>query len=152
MALGIHVQPGTALSGQPHEPDMAVTRRRVQRAARLALESQAVTSADISITLLDDAEIAELNQRFLQHDGPTDVISFALYEDDEDPVGDIYIGLDQARRQAAAAAVALEEELVRLAVHGVLHVLGFEHPEGEERLGSAMWQLQEAIVADALAR
>jgi probable rRNA maturation factor len=66
-------------------------------------------------------------------------------------VGDIYIGFDEALRQARVNDVAINEELARLAVHGTLHVLGHEHPEGTDRLESAMWQVQEAIVAQVLA-
>lgn len=106
--------------------------------------------ADISLTLLGDDAIADMNRRYLGHDGPTDVISFALYEEGEVPVGDVYVGYEQALRQAGENGVALEEELVRLAVHGTLHVLGEDHPEGEERVDSPMWLLQERIVARLL--
>jgi probable rRNA maturation factor len=150
MAVAVRVQLGDELAGHVVDVDLPATRRLLIRATRLALRRHAVRTAEISITLLADDGIADLNRRFLAHDGPTDVISFGLYEQGEDPVGDIYLGLEQARRQAAVNDVALGEELVRLTVHGVLHVLGFDHPEGEDRLDSAMWQLQESIVAAAL--
>ena len=121
------------------------------RAARAALSAEAVRTAEISITLLDDAEIASMNREFLSHDGPTDVISFPLYEEGEDPVGDIYVGYEQAVRQAQANDVEPREELARLAVHGVLHVLGHDHPAGARRLRSRMWQVQESIIAQVLA-
>ncbi len=56
------------------------------------------------------------------------------------------MGVDQARRQAAELGVPLDEELVRLAVHGTLHVLGHDHPEGPGREESPMFALQEALV------
>jgi probable rRNA maturation factor len=99
---------------------------------------------------LDDRGIAELNERYLSHDGPTDVLSFPLYDQNEPPIGDVYIGIEQACRQAAALGVDPLEELTRLAVHGTLHVLGHEHPEGMGREKSAMWRLQERIVAEAM--
>jgi probable rRNA maturation factor len=117
------------------------------RAVQATLRDRAVTDAEISLTLLGDAEIQALNQRYLGHDGPTDVLSFPLYEPGEPPVGDIYIGYAQALRQAEALGVPESEELARLAVHGTLHVLGYDHPEGEDRESSEMWRLQEEILA-----
>ena len=123
----------------------------LERAVSAAAEARGVREGEISLTLLDDPGIADLNQRFLGHEGPTDVISFALYEEGELPVGDVYVGLDQAARQAGENGVPLPQELARLAVHGTLHVLGEDHPEGAERVESAMWRLQERIVAGLFA-
>jgi rRNA maturation RNase YbeY len=148
MGVAVRVQFGDALAGGEAAADAAAVRRMLSRAVRATLRSQLVAAAEISVTLLADAEIADLNDRFLGHDGATDVISFALYEEGEEPVGDVYLGFDEAARQARVNGVPFAEELVRLAVHGVLHVLGFDHPEGEERLDSGMWRLQEEIVAE----
>lgn len=159
MARHVRVQLGAALAERyggrsraaaPDAPNSAV-RRLLQRAARAALRRAGVRSAELSVTLLDDAEISAMNRDFLSHEGVTDVISFALYGENEDPVGDIYIGFDQALRQAGANAVDPVEELARLAVHGTLHVLGHEHPEGAGRQQSEMWQLQESILAQVFA-
>ncbi|HEX7050993.1 MAG TPA: rRNA maturation RNase YbeY [Longimicrobiales bacterium] len=119
---------------------------QVRRAALATLEDQAVADAELSIALVDDAMISELNERYLGHAGPTDVISFALHEPGAPVVGDVYIGWDQALRQAQSLGIAPREELARLAIHGTLHVLGFEHPEGADRERSAMWARQEAIL------
>lgn len=116
------------------------------RAVRATLEAEGIAEAEVCVTLLDDKRIAELNERYLAHDGPTDVLSFPLWSEGEPPVGDVYIGLEQAMRQAGALGVSQAEELVRLAVHGTLHVLGYEHPDGAAREQSAMWELQEQIV------
>lgn len=147
MPATVHVQLDDALARrEPPLVDTAGVRRLLQAAARAVLHREATVEAELSIALLDDAGIAALNQRYLAHDGPTDVISFPLYEEGEIVVGDIYIGAEQAARQAAHNGVSLEEELVRLAVHGVLHVLGYEHPEGDERTESEMWSVQEELV------
>jgi probable rRNA maturation factor len=152
MAAAVQVQFAPALAAaQESTTDRTALRRLLGRAVRAALRDQAVAEAEISLTLMDDDGIAELNQRFLAHDGPTDVISFALYDEGEPAVGDVYIGLQQARRQADGAGVSLDEELVRLAVHGTLHVLGHEHPAGDERLDSEMWSVQERIVRQVAA-
>jgi probable rRNA maturation factor len=124
----------------------ALLRTKLARAARTALQTISVTDAEISVALQDDAAISAMNRKYLEHDGPTDVISFALHDDGDSPLGDIYIGYEQALRQAKALDVLPDEELMRLTVHGVLHVLGYEHPDGEERLQSEMWTLQEQIM------
>lgn len=147
MPATVRVQLDDVLIGrEPPFADPAAIRRLLQVAARAVLQRDRTVAAELSITLLDDDRIAALNRQYLAHDGPTDVISFPLYEAGETVVGDIYIGADQAARQAAGNAVPLAEELVRLTVHGVLHVLGHDHPAGDDRVDSEMWQLQEEIV------
>ncbi|HEY7234883.1 MAG TPA: rRNA maturation RNase YbeY [Gemmatimonadaceae bacterium] len=132
-----------------------LARRRVTEIARAVLRSEGVGAARLSITFVNNRRIAALNRRHLGHRGSTDVISFCLTPDAAGTplVGDIYIAPDVARRNAAAHAVSVREELTRLVVHGVLHVLGFDHPEGEEdRRASAMWRRQEALVASITRR
>ena len=126
---------------------LELPRDRLRQAVRAAFRSAAVREGEIALTLLADAEIAELNFEYLHHEGPTDVISFALYQPPEPVLGDVYIGVEQAAAEARRHRIPLQQELVRLAAHGVLHVLGHDHPEGEERTRSAMWRMQEEIVA-----
>lgn len=106
---------------------------------------------ELSITCLDEDAMAGLNRRWLDREGPTDVIAFDL-GDGERLTGDVYLCPAVARRQADEAGVSFREELVRLAVHGTLHVLGHDHPEGEERWSSPMFELQERLLARALDR
>jgi rRNA maturation RNase YbeY len=105
---------------------------------------------EVSVALLGDDQMRDLNLRYLGRDASTDVLAFALGEGD-DLVGDVYIGYEQARRQAAELGVPLAEELARLAIHGTLHVLGHDHPEGRGRERSAMFRLQERLLAELLA-
>lgn len=123
---------------------------RLLRAAILhglaVAESEA---AEVSVTMLSDREIREMNRSYLSKDAPTDVIAFSLGGDDR-TIGDVYIGYDQAVRQASLVDVPLDEELARLAIHGVLHVLGYDHPDGEERWESPMFRLQERLLRDVL--
>ncbi|HET9947447.1 MAG TPA: rRNA maturation RNase YbeY [Longimicrobiales bacterium] len=130
----------------------------LERAVRRTLAAEGLAEGDedegheemeISVALLDDVAIRELNRRWLGHDRPTDVLAFAL-GGPGGAVGDVYIGMEQARRQAAEAGVPLAEELARLAVHGTLHVLGHDHPEGPERERSPMFELQERLVREVL--
>ena len=102
------------------------------------------------MVLMDDEGIAGINARHLGHEGVTDVISFPLWAEGEVVTGDICIGIEQALRQAEALGVDPVEEVVRLAVHGALHVLGHDHPEGAGRTRSRMWALQERIVSEVV--
>lgn len=120
---------------------------RVRKAVEATLKHQSIDDASISVTLLNDARIRQMNKRYLEHDYITDVIAFPLYERGERPVGDVYIGYDQAERQASDGDVDMTDEAARLAIHGTLHVLGYDHPEdGEQRTKSEMWLLQEEIL------
>jgi rRNA maturation RNase YbeY len=112
------------------------------------LHAERVKRALISIAFLTNRDIAALNRRHLGTSGATDVISFGFNRRSAaDPVvGDVYIAPDVARANAAAAGVTLREELVRLLVHGTLHVLGYDHPEGRGRERSPMWKRQERLV------
>ena len=126
-----------------------LSRRRAADAARSVLRSEKIDDARLSIAFVDNRRIAQINRRHLGHRGPTDVISFALTSGAQSGpvVGDIYIAPDVARRNAAAHGVPVREELTRLVIHGVLHVIGFDHPEGDDRETSAMWRKQERLVA-----
>ena len=123
----------------------------LERAVRHTLRAQGVRQAEVSVALLGDDAIRDLNLRYLAQDRPTDVIAFALGPG-PGILGDVYLGVEEARRQAAEASVSLAEELVRLAVHGTLHVLGHEHPAGAEREASPMFALQETLVREILGR
>jgi probable rRNA maturation factor len=123
----------------------------IERAVRRTLGDAGVREGEVSVTLLDDAAIRKLNREWLDRDGVTDVIAFSLGERGGPVLADVYLGWEQARRQARDLGVDPEEELVRLAVHGSLHVLGHDHPEGPERVQSVMFALQERLVRAVLA-
>nr|WP_071934010.1 rRNA maturation RNase YbeY [Thermosinus carboxydivorans] len=98
---------------------------------------------EVSIVLVDDEYIFELNRQYRDKDVPTDVLSFALNEGDEpaiinDPaamlLGDIVISLETAARQAEEFGHGLERELAYLTLHGMLHLLGYDHETEEERV------------------
>lgn len=129
-------------------------RARVVDIARAALRSERVKDALVSITFLDRRAIARLNAEHLDHAGATDVISFGFTRATaNDPViGDVYICPDVARENAQARRTPVREEIARLVVHGILHVLGHDHPDGEGRETSEMWRRQERLVRRAAAR
>jgi rRNA maturation RNase YbeY len=130
-----------------------VARDRVQRVAEHVLRAEHVRDALISIAFVTDRRIAELNVRHLGHRGSTDVISFGFAPVGKGGpvVGDVYIAPDVARRNARAHGQGVREELLRLVVHGVLHVLGHDHPEDDARYRSPMWWRQERLLRSAMA-
>jgi probable rRNA maturation factor len=99
-----------------------------------------------------------LNRRATGRRRITDVLAFALPQPDGTLVGDVYLCPAAAERWVRTAGKgtgdrrAVREELLRLAVHGTLHVLGYDHPEGTGRTRSPMWRRQEAYVRRLLAQ
>ena len=105
---------------------------RVRRQARAVLDALDEASADLTISLVDDAEIHRLNRSYRGKDRPTDVLAFAMREGtrapgDEAILGDVVISLDTAARQAANRGASLEDEVATLLIHGVLHLLSYDH-------------------------
>ncbi len=87
----------------------------------------------IRVVLVDDKEIHRINIEFLQHNYPTDVITFKVSDEDETFEAEIYISVDTAIKQANEYSVSLEKELRRLAIHGALHLVGFDDATDELR-------------------
>lgn len=131
---------------------LSVSRARIREAAVAALKAEHAKDAMLSITFVGRATISQLNHRYLGHHGPTDVISFGLGRAGKRGavVGDIYICAEIARENALRQGVSAGEELLRLVVHGTLHVLGHDHPTGAGRTTSRMWRRQERILARVL--
>ena len=117
----------------------------LERAAHATLTHESASGdCELSIVLTDDARLQELNRDYLGIDAPTDVLSFSAAEMDPDTgahyIGDILISIPRAQSQAEAAGHPLESEVQLLVVHGVLHLLGHDHAEPEEK--SHMWKAQ----------
>ena len=125
-----------------------ISERRVRELVAATLRAERVRDALISIAFVGETTISRLNREFLSHQGATDVISFGLSRTGKSApvIGDIYICPEIARRNARALRVSVREELARLVVHGTLHILGYDHPDGERRLSSEMWKRQERIL------
>src|SRR6059058_3450374 len=131
---------------------LSVSRALVQKAALATLRAENVKDAMLSITFVGRAAISRLNKRYLGHQGPTDVIAFGLDRIGHRGavIGDVYICAEVARDNARRQGVRAGEELLRLVVHGTLHVLGHDHPDGAGRVASSMWRRQEKILARVL--
>lgn len=116
-------------------PLRGLTRGLIQRAARQALSSEAAPTCEVSVLLTHDNQIQALNREWRGIDAPTDVLSFSLWEgeaapvvaEDPPPLGDVVISVDTATRQAAELGVPIDSVVAHLVVHGVLHLLGFDH-------------------------
>jgi len=98
----------------------------------MLLKDLGYPESSVSILITDNKEIAELNEKFRNKSGPTDVLSFAMQEgliDEhvEAELGDLVISLDKAESQAIELNVTIQEELARLLVHGMLHLMGYDH-------------------------
>ncbi len=140
----------TAVSVQADGVRAPVARARIAAAAATVLRSEKATAALLSITLLSRRAIAAMNRAHLGHAGPTDVISFSFRDPAGAVIGDIYLCPEVAATNAREHGVRVRDEVLRLVVHGTLHVLGHDHPDGAARTGSAMWRKQERLLARVL--
>lgn len=123
----------------------------IRHATEAALHQIEAGACDVIIALVDEAEMRELNRRYAGMDEATDVLSFESGASDPANgrliLGDIVICLPIARAQAERAGHALEDELALLTVHGVLHLVGYDHTAPDDR--RRMWERQTAVL-DAL--
>ncbi|GAB3995468.1 rRNA maturation RNase YbeY [Nocardioides marmoraquaticus] len=132
---------------------------RLQRLARFVMDQMRVhPQAELCVTAVDEATIAELNQRWMDKSGPTDVLAFPMdelrpglvnAEPEEGVLGDLVLCPEVAARQGAAAGHATEVELDLLTTHGILHLLGYDHAEPEEK--QEMFALQARLLTSWLA-
>ena len=125
---------------QPH----AIDRARLKQAVRGILREAGIESAEISIAIVTDARMHELNRQYLEHDYPTDVLSFVL---DHDQVsrsldGQIIASSDYAAREAARYGWSADDELLLYVIHGCLHLVGHDDttPEGKRAMRAAETQ------------
>ena len=101
----------------------------------------------ISVAFVGPDRMRRLNAAWKGRDQPTDVLAFALSAPSVALAGDVYICCSVARTEARARGLSLGEELIRLVIHGTLHVLGYDHPDDDRRTRSAMWRRQERYLA-----
>src|SRR5512143_1271181 len=125
------------------------SKKLLEGAARATLEHESeLPDIDLSIILADDARLHELNLNYLGVDAPTDVLSFPASETDPETgahyIGDILISIPRAQAQADAAGHSLESEVQLLVVHGVLHLIGYDHAQAKEK--ARMWKAQAEIL------
>lgn len=130
--------PRVLISNRQDEP---VDETGLRELARRTLREEGIESVELSLSFVGRAEIAELHERFLDEPGPTDVLSFPLDDVDEDGVrllGDVVVAPSEAVRNNPTDPGG---ELRLLVVHGILHLLGYDHEEHGAR--TRMWERQE---------
>jgi probable rRNA maturation factor len=118
---------------------------RLADAARAVLEDSAYESAIVSIAVIDDAKMQQLNRQYLNHDWPTDVLSFSLEDDGRHLEGEIIISADTAASAAAEVGSSAAAEQLLYVIHGALHLVGYNDKSTDEanqmRLAEARyWQ------------
>lgn len=135
--------------------DAAAIEALVQRV--LEVEPLPATDVELAIVVGGDAQVQELNRQYRGIDAPTDVLSFAMLDGTPNPVsspeapfylGDVIISYPRVLAQAAEAGHSAQEELSLLTVHGVLHLLGYDHDSVEHKV--TMWARQDAILGKHL--
>ena len=109
--------------------------------------------SELSILFVDDDEIRGLNKKYLGRDYPTDVISFSMREGDspsldENVLGDVVVSLDNAEEYAGKKGIPIEDEVIFLLIHGILHILGYDHER--EGVGAKAMKKKEIELYDML--
>jgi probable rRNA maturation factor len=135
----IHIK--SSPHAQPFKKDL------IERAALAVLAHQS-TDGDLTIVLTDDAQLHQLNREYLGVDAATDVLSFPATETDPETgapyLGDVLLSIPRAEVQAKNAGHPLDAELQLLVVHGVLHLLGYDHAEAGDK--TRMWSAQGEVL------
>ena len=139
-----------------NESGVEIDELRTQRLARFVMDRMRVHPlAELCVTAVDEDTIAELNQRWMEKDGPTDVLAFPMdelrpglvnEEPEEGVLGDLVLCPTVAEQQAKTAGHSTAAELDLLTVHGILHLLGYDHAEPEEH--KEMFDLQAEILRE----
>ena len=125
---------------------------RLETAAQKILSVSGCPDAELSVLLVDDPQIHEINRDYLGHDYPTNVISFAMREGEgpevqPDLLGDVVISVETAQRDACEADSSFEGELYFLLLHGILHLLGYDHERGSHAEALEMEAREREIFA-----
>lgn len=112
-----------------------IDRARMRQAVRTVLAGEEVANYEISLAFVDNPTIHRLNQRYLQHDAPTDVLSFPLSEPNAAPLaGELVLGVEVAAECAAARGHDVQTELTLYVIHGLLHLCGYDDHEDADRV------------------
>ncbi len=110
---------------------------KINQAAQAILNALDCPDGELSILIVDDPQIAELNKEYLNRTGPTNVIAFPMQEGqfsdiNPDLLGDVVISMDTAEKEAETAGLTLENRFNDLLIHGILHLFGYDHETNEK--------------------
>ena len=109
-----------------------ISKKRIRKSAQAILNALANPEAELSILIVDDIEITDLNEKYFNRQGSTNVISFPMLEGEFAEIsplllGDVVISMDTTRREATHSGISPEERFDQLLVHGILHLFGYDH-------------------------
>ncbi len=121
-------------------------RKKAVEAVKRTLEDEGVEGAEINLIYFDDEKIRSLNKQFLEEDRATDVLAFKLNEEDDPLEGEIYVGAERALEQAKEYKVSFTKEILRLSVHGALHLLGYA--DNTEKAKIEMRKLEDKYILE----
>ncbi|OIP89307.1 MAG: rRNA maturation RNase YbeY [Syntrophobacterales bacterium CG_4_8_14_3_um_filter_58_8] len=138
------------ISIQNRQKRLTVDVGRVRRSLKRLLKELGFKDSEVSLLLVDDAQIREINKSYLHRDRPTNVISFAMTEGafgDVHPeiLGDIILSVETAARDATAGDIDFMEEIEFLLIHGLLHLLGYKHENVDSREAEKMKKLEREL-------
>lgn len=145
MSLHFVLQPGTTI------PELVLT--SIQKNTERLLNLLSLSSKDLSIVLMDDAEISSFNSKFRNRKGPTNVLSFPAQEEGTElpleiqpnELGDILISVETVEHEAQQTGKTLDKRLTELILHGLLHLVGYDH-ERSEKEAVAMWEKEQELL------
>lgn len=136
-----------------NETEETINSVNVEKVLNIALKLEAVKNGIFNVIFVDNDYIQKINREYRSIDRPTDVISFALEDEDDIKyndfrmLGDIYISIDKAKEQAIEYGHSLDREICFLSIHGILHLLGYDHIEKSDEV--VMFAKQEEILNEA---
>lgn len=128
-------------------PALTVDEKALERLLYNVIAAEGARLRYLGIVLTDHATVLDLNRTYLQHDYHTDVLSFSLADDDAAGVvdGEVYVDMDTARERHAEFETSFEEEVRRYAVHGLLHLLGYDDATPADK--AAMRRLEDRYLS-----
>ncbi len=143
-----------------HKPVSERLQAGLTCAARLVLKEYGLEEGEINIVLADNRELQRLNRQYRGKDAPTDVLSFPMLEeggpaaasDETIMLGDVYISLDKAGEQAEEAGHSLHRETLILAIHGLLHLIGYDHQSEDDYEAMRKRELEILSLVDRTGR
>jgi probable rRNA maturation factor len=117
--------------------EIATELEKIRTKARKILNALACYDSELSIVLVDDDQMSSLNKKYRNRRGSTNVLAFAMREGEFGDIspqllGDVIISLPTAQREAEESGISLDNMISRLLIHGILHLVGFEHDRGED--------------------
>ncbi len=126
---------GVLISNKQHSKK--IPQKKVLQTAQAVLSALGCPDAELSILIVDDPHIEKLNREYLNRKGPTNVIAFPMHEGDFSNItpyllGDVVISIDTAKKEGKIAGITTMERFTQLLVHGILHLIGYDHEKSEK--------------------